>query len=156
MTRRRYVLLGAISLLAVLWGSGCTPPPAEKIQLEGVEAFNAWAAANVHEVDVLLEDRDGCGGYDAITRTVFYNRTSMCVSRFSKWDGGMDWWRFHEVGHALDVALGFPYGADHERAAQCIAAAVFDGPGPVIAGYPRCAPVEWQAIRLQLREIGAW
>jgi hypothetical protein len=153
MTRRRYVLLGAISLLAVLWGSGCTTPQAPK--LSGPEAFSAWFDAN--RIAVTRADTTPWGGgsrYFPQARTIVLAEKASPATEL------------HEKAHVAYAAMPqvFPLGEcnDHtcegfERGAICIAFVVDQTLLLRTHGwYQPCAAEDLELVRGLLVEIGAW
>ena len=139
---------------------GCTPTADRP---EGRLAFEAWAKANVTEIEIDLSNYPGgdrCAGYRADLRLVVID--SPCIWRHTDDPQRVEDIRVHEIGHAVDVALGFPQGATPigvERGAQCVSAVVlgYSTPGgDPAAGYWDCPDAEVERTRTLMQGIGAW
>lgn len=163
----RWLLLVGI---AFVWACSCAPPPPEP--LHGRPAFDAWIVNNgIREENANLGGYPGapCGGYLAAQKLALVD--DACIARASAAAGIDDeltaryttWVHFHELGHAVDIALAFPQGGNlvgFERGAQCVAEVVLgwslQPPNGDTAGYWDCPDGQVDRTRILMEAIGAF
>lgn len=157
-------LFGCIIVLyvAILVLVGCAPPQ----QLRGVEAFDAWQAANVRIVNLDLGG-GACDRWENGAGILLVDLPCMVDHSY----GNPAWTEFllrHGQGHGVDFrVLGYARGVSgcgaltcqsFEESAQCIAEVVT---GTTVAqdpalGYWDCPDAEVERFRLLMIGAGVW